>query len=474
MLSLVLIICITIYQEYRTEKTLAALKNISSPRALVLRDGVKKRIAGREVVSGDIIFVSEGDRIPVDALVIDSSNLMIDESSLTGESIAVNKNRSEKELKIIRPNEENAIYFIYSGTMVAKGKAVAKVVRTGKNTEIGKIGTSLENIKPEKTRLQKQTSNLIQIYSIVGILLCTFVIIIYYLTRNDLITGLLAGLSLAMSILPEEFPVVLTVFLALGAWRVSKTNVLTRHVPAVETLGAITALCTDKTGTLTQNKMKVKNFWVDGKILDFDGRNDEFLNYLLLSVTADIYDPMEKAIKELGGSNYDGNKFLILEKEFPLSSTLLSTTNIWRKDKELIAVAKGSPEAIINLCHLSKEQEIYIEKGAQDLAKKGQRIIGLAAANLSGGIPNEQHEINYDFLGLIGFEDPIRPEVPQAIKECKQAGIRVIMITGDYPDTAKKIAEQAGISTEYKIITCLLYTSPSPRDRTRSRMPSSA
>ena len=270
--SLFVIIGITFYQENKTEKALAELKKLSSPRALVIRDGEQKRIAGREVVVDDIIIIAEGDRVPADAVIISATNLTVDESLLTGESVPVDKTVSGDDSQENELSKNNST-LVFSSTLVVKGRALVRVLKIGANTEIGKIGRALETIEPEKTVLQKQTSRLVKGFAWYGIILCFLVAVIYAITRQDIINGLLAGVALAMSVLPEEFPVIMTIFLALGAWQMSRHNVLARRIPAIENLGAITALCVDKTGTLTQNKMTVSAGWINGKIVNFDSNN---------------------------------------------------------------------------------------------------------------------------------------------------------------------------------------------------------
>jgi len=463
--SLFAIISITFYQEWKTERALAELKNLSSPRATVIRDGEIKKIAGREVVKDDIIIVVEGERIPADAIVLEATNFSVDESLLTGESMPVRKIVGNIKNEIGRPGGDDTPY-IFSGTMAVKGRALAQVVKIGASTEMGKIGKALATIDSEQTPLQRQTASLVKTFAWYGVFLCFFVAIVYILTRHDIINGLLAGLSLAMSILPEEFPVIMTVFLALGAWRISKSNVLTRRIPAVENLGAITALCVDKTGTLTQNQMIVRSAWVDDRAYTLDQlkNNDapatvkELLNKAALATPIDPFDPMEKAIQKIATEiipiaeqNYVVQN---LSKEYALTSSLLAMSNAWLlPGGEHIVAAKGSPEAIIDLCHLDFKEAEKIETGVKKMADGGLRVLGVATANFFGELPESQHDFKFKFIGLIGLEDPIRPEVPQAVAECKKAGIKVIMITGDYPGTALRIGEQAGLSTQRQIMT---------------------
>lgn len=460
--SLFAIIGITLYQEQKTEKALAELKNLSSPRAMVIRDGEMKKIAGREVVKDDIIIVVEGDRIPADAIILEATNFLVDESLLTGESMSVRKVAGKISDEFRRPGGDDTPY-IFSGTLAVKGRAVAQVVRTGFNTEMGKIGKALSAIESEQTTLQRQTASLVKVFAWYGMSLCFLVSVIYIFTRQEIINGLLAGLSLAMSILPEEFPVIMTVFLALGAWRISKSSVLTRRIPAVENLGAITTLCVDKTGTLTQNQMMVRSAWIDNEFYAFNQSQystpvKELLEKVVLATPINPFDPMEKAIQKIASEvipsderRYIGQN---LSKEYALSSGLLAMSNAWLfKDGGYIIAAKGSPEAIFDLCHLDSKQIEKIEMGVKKMAESGLRVLGVATANFVGNLPDNQHDFNFAFVGLIGLEDPIRPEVPSAVAECKKAGIKVVMITGDYPGTAFHIAEQAGLSTKRQMMT---------------------
>lgn len=299
---------ITIIQERRTERALESLRDLSSPRALVVRDGQQKRIAGREVVRGDIILLSEGDCVPADAVMRYTINLSVNESLLTGESIPVRKSASEKGQIMSRPGGEN-IPFVYSGTMVTSGQGVAEVLAIGGQTELGKIGKSLKTLETEQTLLQQETGRLVKTLAVVGLTLCVLVVIIYGLTRGNTSKtwgdGLLVGITMAMATLPEELPVVLTVFLALGAWRISQNRVLTRRMPAIETLGAATVLCVDKTGTLTMNQMSVHQFFAKEQFFDvgtFDRTPlpehfHELLEFGILASKKEPFDPMEKALR---------------------------------------------------------------------------------------------------------------------------------------------------------------------------------
>ncbi len=463
------IIGITLYQEQKTERSLEALRDLSSPRALVIRDGVSKRIAGREVVPGDIIILSEGDRVPADGIVLTANNLLIEESLLTGESLPVHKSESHEMIEMGRPGGENSP-FIYSGTLVVGGMGIAGVAATGIRTEFGKIGKSLQKINAEETLLQKETRRVVRNLAVIGVSLCAVMAIAYGLSRGNWIAGLLASITLAMAILPEEFPVVLTVFLALGAWRISKSQVLTRRMPAIETLGSNTVLCVDKTGTLTLNKMSVNRIFAEDEYCSFDSgepitpaeKFHPLIEYGILSSQTNPFDPMEKALKDMGDRYPSLTEHLhrnwTFVKEYPLSKQLLSISRVWKSpvSEDHIIGAKGAPEAIMDLCHLDNETREYLSKQVETMAADGLRVLGVARARFKPTpLPGDQHDFEFAFLGLVGFADPIRPTVPPAIKECYEAGIRVVMITGDYPVTAQQIARQIGLRNVDKVLTGL-------------------
>jgi Ca2+-transporting ATPase len=464
LLSFVFVVMgIEFYQEKKTEKALDALKDLASPRALVIRDGETIRIPGRDVVKGDIIVLQEGDRVPADGNVLNSTNLLADESLLTGESVPVRKRELEEGDTDFTPGGDD-IPVVFSGSMIVHGFVL--VTATAMNTEIGKIGKALESVKEEPTQLKKEMGTLVKRLAIIGILLCVLVITIYTITRGDLLKGFLAGITLAMAMLPEEFPVVLTIFLALGAWRMSKKSVLTRKPSAIETLGSATVLCTDKTGTLTQNKMTVTQLFngtdftkvVSGGI--FPEPFHEIIEYGILSSQANPFDPMEKAIINTGDQYLKNSEHIhtdwVMEKEYPLSKDLLAMSRVFSNTgtKEKVIAVKGAPEAIFDLCHLNKETVAGYEKAVSEMASEGLRVLGVARANITfKELPSIQHDYDLEFVGLIGLSDPIRENVPDAVKECYKAGIRVIMITGDYPVTAINIGKEIGIKDPEICIT---------------------
>ncbi|MCX6179307.1 MAG: HAD-IC family P-type ATPase, partial [Chlorobiales bacterium] len=458
---------LTLYQERKTENALDALRDLSSPRALVVRDGIEKRIAGRDVVRGDIFIVNEGDRVPADALVLSCLNLSVDESFLTGESVPVRKSDDTEDAKEVHPGGDDLPY-IYSGTLVVQGQGIARVTATGIRTEIGKIGKVLQSVEPEETLLQHETGVWVRNLAVTGLLLCVLVIVFYSLTRGDLLNGILAGITLAMAILPEELPVVLMIFLALGAWRISKKQVLTRRMPAIETLGSATVLCVDKTGTLTMNRMTVSKLFAGKEVVDINSVSNrslpeefhELLEFSILASQLDPFDPMDKAIKQAGDDYLTETEHLhqnwALVHEYPLSKELLSLSRVWKSgdQDEYIIAAKGAPEAIMDLCHFDDQQTEQLFRKISEMADEGLRVLGVARAYFQKPVlPDGQHDFIFEFVGLTGLADPVRPTVPAAIAECYSAGIRVVMITGDYPGTARNIARQIGLKYADKVMT---------------------
>ena len=462
------VIGITIYQEQKTERVLEALRDLTSPRALVVRDGEQRRIPGREVVRGDTLMLAEGDRVPADVVLLSCNDLLADESLLTGESVPVRKTRWDGIMQMAHPGGDD-LPFAYSGTLLVQGQGVAQVLRTGVRSEIGKIGKALQMVEPEPTPLQKQTGHLVRNFAIVGIVLCILVVVLYGLTRGSWLNGLLTGITLAMSILPEEFSVVLTVFLALGAWRISQQQVLPRRVPAVETLGAATVLCVDKTGTLTQNRMTVNTLFADNAFyaVNYDDASQalpedfhELVEFSILASEIEPFDPMEKAFRRLGEHYLANTEHLhdnwTIVHEYSLSPEMLAMSHVWKATgrDEFVVAAKGAPEAIADLCHLDSLKLRALSDRVNVMAGQGLRVLAMAKATFRGAAwPPIQHDFDFEFIGLIGLADPLRPTVPNAIKECLSAGIRVVMITGDYAGTASAIAREAGLGAEGEIIT---------------------
>jgi Ca2+-transporting ATPase len=460
------VIGITFFQERRTERTLEALRDLSSPRALVVRDSTERRVAGREVVRGDVVLLREGDRVPADGVALSATHLSVDESLLTGESAPVRKSPGTGAETMAAPGGDD-LPFVYSGTLVVQGSGVERVLATGIATEFGRIGESLQRIPPERTRLHRATARLVRTLALVGLSLSVLVVVVYGLTRRSWIEGLLAGITLAMAILPEEFPVVLMVFLALGAWRISRNQVLTRRLPSVETLGSATVLCVDKTGTLTLNAMSVRRLVAAGQSLEATPSTAsvpepfrEVVEFSVLASQPDPFDPMEKAIHELGGrlqiGEREAHRDWELVREYPLTKALLSVTRVWRRPAEegSVIAAKGAPEAIVSLCHLEEARAGQVSADVAAMADDGLRVLGVAKGRLAdAALPDRQTDLELEFVGLIGLADPVRPGVRDAVKECYGAGIRIVMITGDHPGTAAAVARQVGLARQGAPIT---------------------
>jgi Ca2+-transporting ATPase len=450
--SILIIIFITFYQYQKTERAIEALRQLSSPRATVVRNGQAFKIPAREIVIGDTVLINEGDRIPADGTLIQGTNLSVDESMLTGESIPV--------LKDTLANQGSSE--VFSGTLVVQGSGKLMVNAIGIHTAFGKIGKSIQQIVQEPTRLQKEMKVLIRNLFILGGLLSVLVVFAFYLTRGDFIASLLSGLASAMAILPEEFPVVLTIFLAIGSWRLSRQKVLTRKPSAIETLGSATVLCSDKTGTITQNNMVLSTVIREQKIIEkneFEENMDTIQELIFTAMQAsppESLDPMERAIYQVYKILPSGHStsFTLL-KEYPLTKDSFVMSRILEdSDGQLYIGSKGAPETILSLCGISEEAKNQCLSQVKILANRGQRILGVAKGKAENrAFPTSQKDLSFEFMGLLGFEDPIRQEVPEAVKQCYSAGIKVIMITGDYPETAINIGKQAGLIVHDEILT---------------------
>ncbi len=466
------VLALTLYQEGRTENALAALRNLSSPRALVVRDGVRVRIAGRDVVCGDVLVLSEGDRIAADALLLEGSDMQVDESLLTGEALPVGKQPCAAGAPPMHPGGEGLPY-LYSGTLLVRGHGLARVTATGAQTEIGRIGTALESLGHEQSPLKLQMAALVKVLALIALGASVFLLVAFGLLRGDWLAALLAGIALAMALLPQEFTVVLTVIPALGAWRLSKQQVLTRRIAAIETLGATSVLCADKTGTLTENRMTVEQLYVPalgrsgGESLAVNyATNIELpeafhllVEYSILASVSDPYDPMEKAFHRLGQHFLQGTEHLHrdwnLVQEYALTTQLRAMSHVWRAalvdglDGVHSVAAKGAPEAIFDLCHLDAATQARLNAAAHAMAAQGLRVLGVAQARFAGDDwPAIAHDFEFEFVGLLGLADPLRAGIPEAVQQCRDAGIRVVMITGDYAATAQAIARAAGIDVE--------------------------
>lgn len=468
-LSAFVVIGISIYQDQRSEKALEALKKISSPRALVIRDGKEKRIAASDVVPGDLIVLHEGDRVAVDGIVLESTHLVLDESLITGESFPVKKKQINNLADKTSFESCENINKVFSSTLVVAGSAFIRSSRTGMETEVGKIGKSLEEIEPEALNLSREIGRFVKVFGWSGFAVSILLALFYGFSRHEWLEGVLMGIATQMSLLPEEFPVVLSIFMAMGAWRLSKLNVLVRNPVAIERLGAITTLCVDKTGTLTENKMKVSALGLLDqtiRITDDSKKNlpevfHELVEYGIMASHRDPFDPMEKAILNLAQTEKWGTDHIHtqwnLVREYPLSDQLLAMSCVWiaeSKGREHLIATKGAPESVIKLCQLTIDVATRIEKQTTEMASQGLRVLGVAKAKfLNANLPQQQSDFSFEWVGLIGLEDPVRKNVPSAIVECQNAGVRVVMMTGDFKETALKIANESGINSTNLILS---------------------
>ena len=473
-------LALTLYQEGKTERAIEALRDLTSPRALVIRDGKTQRIASREVVRGDLLQLNEGDRVAADAWLLQADGVRVDESLLTGESVPVGKlaslapawalfdsaageGRQALEGPGLRPGGDD-LPMVYAGTLVVQGQALARVIATGAHSAIGRIGAALGQVVAERSPLQKQTAQLVRSLAWLALVLSVSLVVVHGAVRGDWLEALLAGIALAMALLPGEYPVVLTVFPALGARRLAREGVLTRRINAIETLGATTVLCTDKTGTLTENRMTVSHLVAGSTALDAHLAlstltNDELpevfhtlVEYAILASAVLPFDPMEKAFHQLGQRFLAYTEHLHrdwqLVQTYALTPALRAMSHVWASDQGGVRVvaAKGAPEAVVDLCHLDAATAGRVAAEVNALAAQGLRVLAVAEARFEGSDwPSTEHDFNFSFIGLLGLSDPLRAQVPAAVAESHAAGIRVVMITGDYPATARAIAKQAGL-----------------------------
>ncbi|MEA5072951.1 MAG: cation-translocating P-type ATPase, partial [Eubacterium aggregans] len=451
------IITIDVIQEWKTDKTLTALRDLSAPHIPVIRNGVEQSIPSSDLVPGDIMLLAEGIKIPADGIILKCNDFCVDESSLTGESMGVWK-VPEDAAPELGPGEYWRTDYCYGGTLVTQGTAMVRVDKIGATTEYGKIGAGVASAPQEDTPLQKQTGRLVKLcagiagvlFALVGIL--NFINLAELPLHSRIIESILSGITLAMAMIPEEFPVILTVFLSMGAWRLAKNNALVRRLPSVETLGAVSVLCVDKTGTITQNRMTVTEAWAQ------DGDAQKLIRTMGMGCETDAYDPMEKAMLRYCDEHgltpaelFDGT----LVTEYPFTNETKMMGHVWQRPEGILLAAKGSPERLLPLCHLSEDARIQVEAQLDAFSRQGLRVIAVAQADYTSAdaVPTELSDNRLTFLGLIGLSDPPRPTVAADIARCNAAGIRVVMITGDNGITASAIASAIGMPNADNIIT---------------------
>lgn len=453
----VFVMVVTFYQERRAENALSALKKLAAPWVRVLRSGQVQKVGAQSLVREDILLLGEGDRVPADALVVQSTNLLVDESLLTGESVPVQKTASGSDAETT----------VSAGTLVVRGQAVVRVVATGVRTQMGQLGKSMADLDLEVAPLKKQIQKLVRRVVVASVLVCGTVFLVYALKRGDWRQGMLSSLSLAMSLLPEELPMILTIFFALGAWRMAKDKVLTRRAHAIETLGAATVLCVDKTGTLTYNKMQVQAVVTAAGVHDVSLEAQGALPAAarsLLHVAAQACqdrptDPMDAALQAV--SVVVGGTAGSLHREYPMTPQRLAfvyarapLAEAGSANPSFFVAAKGAPETIFRLCRMDEKTTArWLAQVAQQ-ARQGLRVLGVAHATWGQtDLPGDPEQFSYQFDGLVCFLDPVREEAKETIATCHRAGIRVVMLTGDHPQTALAIARQAGLSSTEETLT---------------------
>ncbi len=453
--SVVLVIGLTVHQEFKSERALQALRDLSSPRASVLRDGHVHSLAARDLVVGDLIFIAEGDRVPADARLLSDSDLVLDESMLSGESVPVSRSAGD-------PDGEARI--VHASTLVVRGRGTAEVTAVGARTTVGGIGTALRSVRAPRTPMQREMRSTVLLFAALGVGTSVLVTLLYGATRGDWLQAVLAGITLAMANIPEEFPVVLAVFLALGAWRMARHKALVRRPPAIEALGSVTVLCTDKTGTLTENRMSLVELAAGDEHVAPTGALSPRLHALLscgdAASPAQSLDPMERAIAaamaqhtSADGPESQGARI----REYPFSSETLSTTHVWRPPGAawLRVCCKGAPEAVATLCGVDAEERAAILREVGAMARRGLRVIATAEGRWDGEpgtLPAAPGGFALEWRGLLGLADPLRQGVREAVDEARQAGVRVVMLTGDHVETARAIAEQAGLARTGEVL----------------------
>lgn len=438
--AIFVISAISIYQDTKSRNALAELKTLTQPKCKAIRNGVIVEILREEIVIGDYLMLEEGNKIPADGSIREAHDFSVNESILTGESLPVIKNDAEAE--------------VFQGTLVTTGRAIAEIKAIGDQTELGKIGKSLESIEQEPTPLQIQITNFVKKMAIIGGIFFLVVWGLNYIGTQLFLDSLLKALTLAMSILPEEIPVAFTTFMALGAWRLMKMGIIVKRTQTIETLGSATVICTDKTGTITENKMELVSLYVQVKnsvqapddTLDEEGQ--KLLAMAMWSSEPEPFDPMEVALHEAYGklAAEDQRPGFKLVHEYPLEGKPPMMTHVFENAAgERVVAAKGAPEALMALSDLSEDQKTEILKAVDEQAAKGYRILGVGQSDFSDDLfPEKQQQLSFQFLGLVSFYDPPKANIKSVIKSFYEAGIEVKIITGDNAATTQNIARQIG------------------------------
>lgn len=448
LVSIFIVAGISVFQDYRSRNAIQALHKLSAAHATVIRNSKEIKIDAAEIVNGDILKIEEGEIIAADGIILSANDFSANESVLTGESFAVQKNSSNSE--------------VFKGTLANSGSAFVRVTEVGAATKFGRIGASLKEIETVKTPLQQQIGAFVKNMVWIGAVAFLIVVGFNYYHSGDLAKSFMQGLTLAMSILPEEIPVAFSTFQALGAFRLLKNNIVVKQPQYVETLGSATVICTDKTGTLTQNKMSIAYLFDAGTGLSIQVTDNnvlplQLLEYAMWSSERDPFDPMEKAIHALYEKAVveDKRKQFAQVYEYPVSGKPPMMTHVFKNEhNEIIIASKGAPEAILLQSNLSEEKRKRLQDQVAAYAKQGYRVLGVGKGNSTEAEwPVSQHEFVFEFLGLVAFHDPPKENSQQTIKTFTDAGITVKMITGDYADTALAIAGQIGLPHAQTVLT---------------------
>ncbi|CAL1519850.1 cation-translocating P-type ATPase [Chitinophaga sp. MM2321] len=437
--AIVVVSGISVYQDSRSRKALEALEKMNEPLSKVIRNGVLQSVPTADIVTGDMLLIEEGSTINADGVIIHSNDFSVNESTLTGEAYTVFKQAD---------SEDNQVY---SGTVVVSGLAICRVEKTGSHTKIGQLGTAILNIREEATPLQLQIRNFVKWMAFIGIAVFLAVWLVNYIRSGSIMDSLLKGLTLAMSILPEEIPVAFTTFMALGSRRLMQLGIIVKKIRTVEALGSATVICTDKTGTITENKMSLQAVYnaADHTLYETDNWPQEVINVAMWASEPVPFDPMEKTLHNLytAITQADERPQYSMIHEYPLEGKPPMMTHIFEnKEGHRIIAAKGAPEAILAVCALTGEAAAQINGQIKSLAEKGYRILGVASSSFTGNdFPAAQQELPFTFIGLVAFYDPPKANINEVFQHFYNAGIAIKIITGDNSTTTKAIARQAGL-----------------------------
>ena len=444
MAAIVAVTAISFYQDNRSKKALQELEKLNEPLSTVIRDGKFMHIPTRELAVGDLCVIEEGKMLNADGRIVHSNDFSVNESSLTGESFSVFKSSTSEDPQV------------YSGTLAVSGLAVFEVEKIGRETQLGKIGQSIHSINEERSPLYLQINRFVKNMAIFGTLIFLMVCIYSYVKTQNILDSLLSGLTMAMSVLPEEIPVAFTTFMALGAWKLMREGIIIKRSSVVETLGSTTVICTDKTGTITENSMQLQalyDFKTDQIYQEQDFKLPEIsslIAYAMWSSEPVPFDPMEKTLHRIYQETHpkDERTNFQMIHEYPLDGKPPMMTHLFENPSgETIIAAKGAPEAILEVSNLPENQKTMLREKILEFGKKGWRVLGVAKAQFDGNdFPEKQQDFNFEFLGFTVFYDPPKKDIKEVFRKIDEAGIKVKIITGDHADTTQAIAQQAGIS----------------------------